>query len=157
METVKFGSWVAEVDPEANRAAYREIPTGAEDVCGCLECLNFAAARAKGLVYPKEVLALLKRMGVDPARASEVYGMGLNRDQRGQYLFGGWFNVIGHLLGDDVPAPDQITPRIQLFPSHDGALPDPAFGDAALFRIEFVIALPWLLDEPHWEQPRRRR
>jgi len=155
LETIKFGGWVAQVDVKANRDAYSQVPLSAGDVCGCLECRNFEAARAKGLVYPKEVLVLFKRMGVNPARESEVYGMGLSREYRGHYLFGGWFNVVGVLLGEDVPAPDSVTPKIQLFPMHDAALPDPAFGEAPMFRIEFVVALPWLLDEPHWETARR--
>jgi hypothetical protein len=156
LETVEFGGWVAEFDRDANRAAYALIPLGGAEDCGCLECRNFLAARDKGLVYSAEAIGLLERLGVDSVRESEVYGMGPSRELHGLYLYGGWFNVIGQLLGDEPPEPDTIGPEIQVFPMADGALPDPAFGDAPMFRVEFLVALPWLLVEPHWEAPRKR-
>jgi hypothetical protein len=37
------------------------------------------------------------------------------------------------------------------------ALPDPAFGDVPMFRIEFFIALPGLADELRPKTARKRR
>jgi hypothetical protein len=156
LETVKFGSWVAQVDPEANRTAYSHIAQGAAEECSCPECRNFIAARGKGLVYPADVVGLFGRMGVDADRESEVYGMDAGANRDGLCVYGGWFNVVGRLLGDDVAVPREVSPRIQLYPSSGAALPDPAFGDVEMFRIEFVIALPWVLDEPNPNLPAKR-
>jgi hypothetical protein len=156
LETVKFGSWVAEVDPKANRSAYSLIAEGAAEECACPECRNFIAARDKGLVYPAEVVELFGRMGVDSTRESEVYGMDTGANRNGLGIYGGWFNVIGRLMGDDVAVPHEVSQRIQLYPSSGAALPDPAFGEVEMFRIEFVIALPWVLDEPNPNLPAKR-
>ncbi len=157
METIEFDGWRAEVDPIANRAAYAQIPRSAAEECSCSECLNFVKARVDGLVYSAHTLNIFKRLGIDAARESEVYAMDAGANRSGLYLYGGWFNVIGRLLCDDAASPTEITRELQLFPMADAALPDSAFGDVPMFRIEFVIALPWLLDEPYPNAPRGRR
>jgi hypothetical protein len=157
LETIKFGDWTAQVDADANRSAYSRIPYSAAEDCACAECLNFVEARNRGLVYSAQVLGLFKRMGVDSTRESEVYAMDAVNNRSGLTLYGGWFNVIGQLSGEDAKGPTEITGELQLFPMAGAALPDPAFGEVPMFRSEFVIALPWLLGEPQPNAPRRRK
>jgi hypothetical protein len=157
LESIEFGGWTVEVDPDANRSAYAEIPCGAAEDCSCSECRNFTEARDRGLVFSPQALKLFKRMGVDATRESEVYVMDAAANRSGLYLYGGWFNVIGRLLGDDAEGPTEITRELQLFPMAAAALPDPAFGDVPMFRIEFFIALPGLADELQPKAARKRR
>ena len=68
------------------------------------------------------------------------------------HLYEWWFNVVGRLLPGDLTQPRAPTVELQLYPVSGGALADPAFGDAPLFRIELLGGLPWLLDEPSWQK-----
>jgi len=74
MESVVFGKWRLECDPEATRQAHLRISVGSPEACGCRECQNFAAARSQ--VYPPEVLSLFSQLGIDPQHEAEIYQLG---------------------------------------------------------------------------------
>ena len=133
--------WVAEVDVDATRRAYAAGGPGASVECGCTECGNFIEARDAGYVYPAEVADLLLDMGVDPNRESEIYAAG--PVDHGSIRYGGWFNIAGQLVEDRRESTD-IEPGFALYPMPEGALVDPAFGQAPVFRIEFEVIVPWM-------------
>jgi hypothetical protein len=74
MNQVVFGRWRLICDPEATRRAYKFIPIGAPERCGCSQCRNFVAAR--GQVYPGEVRSLFENLGIDSSKEAEVSHMG---------------------------------------------------------------------------------
>jgi hypothetical protein len=152
MVTVHFQDWGVVVDREATAEAYAQIEASGSDLCGCQDCRNFVAVRDAGLLYPPAVLELLAQLGVDPSREAESASMGsIDRDHPDVHLYEWWFNVIGHLLPGELTQPRDPARELQLYPVSGGALADAAFGDAPLFRVEFLGGLPWLLDEASWQ------
>ena len=95
MQELRLGDQLARYDREATLAAYRLLPFGDADRCGCIHCRNFAAQRAS--VYPLSFRNLLSQMGIDPAKEGEVFDCaGPFEDKIRQT--GGWFYFVGELV-----------------------------------------------------------
>lgn len=119
MERVRFRGWLLDADPEATRRAFESAARGAES-CEESVCQNFAAAR--DLVYPREVLDLFERLGIDRRKEAETFhvcrvgpktlrfwresGERLSDVVLGLHLHGGWF----HFIGSIVEGPDCYEP-----------------------------------------------
>ena len=91
METIAIHRWKLQIDPEATRRAFSDVPTGAPESCGCGDCLNFAAARDRA--YPSEVLAIFEQLGIDRSKESEIWHT--HRDELGLHHYGGFFHFVG--------------------------------------------------------------
>jgi len=151
---IRYKDWLLRCDTDATRAAYARIENGAPERCGCDHCLNFIAQREQS--YPREVLDLLARLGIDYRREAEVYH--LARLPSGMHQYGGWFHFVGSFEGPDPWEADasgrrrlRMTPidgRFSLTFRRDAQLaPDP-LKDQPLVQLEFVVHVPWILDRP---------
>jgi len=158
METIEFSRWKVDCDSEATRAAYALIRQGAPEVCGCLHCRNFVAARSQ--VYGPQVLALFDRLGVNSEREAEVYHNA--RVAPALHSYGGWFHVVGTLVSgadgkqrvaDDVWTFDYqpAAPRFSLGFTVDSQLVPGPFKELNLVQLEFSAEVPWVLDDPDTE------
>ena len=149
MESVVFGKWQLECNPEATRHAHNGITVGSPEACGCRDCQNFVVARSQ--VYPPMVLALFRQLGIDPQHEAEIYHMG--RLGPGKHLYGGWFHFVGAITaegdaigqfdmeqGEDVP--------FRMFFANSRQLSPDSFADQPVVQLEFVAHVPWLLGNP---------
>jgi hypothetical protein len=155
MIAMEFRRWRFEADPGATRAAYRSIPAGGPELCGCLHCRNFAAARPA--VYPPEALALFERLGVPPDREAEIWEYGPAGPGRRSY--GGIFHFIGRALSgrDAFVSKDGKSGTWDLeslakafalgLTSHLSLVPEP-FGSLPVLQIDFQAEVPWVLEQP---------
>src|SRR5437016_6198852 len=110
MKVIKFARWEIECDTAVTRELYRKLPIGAPEACGCVPCLNFAAARKQ--VYPVEVVRLFDELGIAADREAEVYHT--HRIEPGKHHYGGWFHFVGRIVsGSD--AARQIAPNAWTF------------------------------------------
>ena len=132
-------------DLGATRALYEQtirIP-GAED-CGCIYCKNYAAQRHG--IFPAEFLRLLEELGINPAKEWEAFNYDFDvKDPHRLSLYGGWFLFVGDLL-DHLETPPPLKNGFarwvtRSFPT--GTLPD----GLDLCAVEFLIELPWVLEE----------
>jgi hypothetical protein len=154
-ETVRFGRWELNFDPELTRQAYAAISIGSPEECGCDPCLNFAAARPQ--IYGIEVLELFKTLGISPDREVEIYHM--CRMQSGRHLYGGWFHLVGSIVSgadaakrvaENIWQPDleKIDEYFQLGFSSRVALIQASFKNLPIVQLEFIAELPWVLNSP---------
>jgi hypothetical protein len=155
MESVRFGRWELNCDPDATKKAYAAVSLGGPEECGCNPCLNFAAARNQ--IYPPSVLALLRNLGISPDREVEIYYMA--RMETGRHLYGGWFHFVGSIVSG-ADAAKQIAERIWQpdlenqseyfslgFTSRVELIRKP-FAGLPLVQLEFTAQVPWVLDSP---------
>ncbi len=155
LERLEVGRWVIRCDAEATRRAYRAVPHGAPEDCGCDECRNFAAARH--LIYTPEVLALLDRIGIDHRKEAEIYynaplGAGV-------HYYGGWFHFVGAIeSGEEAWMPDgegsgvaraeSLTDTFQFeLSTRLGLVPD-SFEAGPVVQLDFFAKVPWVVDLP---------
>jgi hypothetical protein len=146
METVVFGKWRLECDPEATRQAYHRISVGSPEACGCRKCQNFAVARSH--VYPPAVLSLFRQLGINSQHEAEIYHMG--RLGTGEHLYGGWFHFVGAIISEgdtigpfDMEQGDHVPFR--LFFANSSGLLEESFVGQPVVQLEFVAHVPWLL------------
>ena len=152
MERIAINGWVLECDPDATRRALAAEPAGAPEVCGCLHCRNFAAAREAA--YGPELRALLGQLGVPVDREAEVYDCG-PAERAGYRLTGGWFHFVGRVVRDpllDVEPAGRpfaaLGPGVRVSFAPGGALlPDGLIGHPVV-QLEFEGEVPWVLPEP---------
>jgi len=149
MESVVFGKWRLECDPEATRQAHLHISVGSPEACGCRECQNFAVARS--LVYPAVVLSLFTQLAIDSQHEAEIYHMG--RLGSGRHLYGGWFHFVGTIASEgdtigpfDMEQEDDLPFR--LFFTNKPNLLEESFVGKPVVQLEFVAHVPWLLGSP---------
>jgi hypothetical protein len=95
MHKVKFDRWTVSVDIDATAAAYARLEKGDAQSCGCEDCRNWIDQRAK--VFPVAFVDLLRDLGIDPLKETEVsdYGASL---VPGFNLYTGEYLFIGELI-----------------------------------------------------------
>jgi hypothetical protein len=158
MKPLVFARWELECDPLATRDLYRKRATGSAEACGCLQCLNFVAARSR--LYPSAALNLFEQLGINSEREIEVsYNA---RIEAGKHHYAGFFHLIGKIT-DGVDASRQIAANAWTFDLekvnehfHLGftsriALLDVSFATLPIVQLEFQAIVPWLLSEPEPE------
>ena len=142
METVEFGKWILEVDPEATRAAHASIQEGGALGCGCSQCLDFVAIRAN--LYPPRVLALLERFGVSPDKEVEV--MDLGSGEPGEEVWNWWVLLVGRIASGPDVARDgwqrhdfSVTDEFSIGFTEQISLPQDGFHDLPqVVQVEFL-------------------
>jgi hypothetical protein len=150
VQNVQFGIYSVACDVEATRLAYRRIPFGDAERCGCMACRNFVAVGERA--YPFDVLALFRQLGIDYRRPSHVYSYGQVGD--GRYHYEGWFHFVGR-VDQRLDAWEQVTDHFWLwFHARPALVPD-AFAGQSLGVLEFINkAVPWVQDSipppPPW-------
>ena len=167
MKSIFYKRWEFLVDVEATRKAYDTVLKGGAEDCNCLPCQNFAAA--KHLAFPREVLALFKNLGVDPTKEAEVCHYG--KSNSGNHCYGGWTHFIGYvtsgkkisltqecdmaLRGESYNNPtmvrgfdmEKVDDSCQIGFAEGGGLYHNSFNHQPLVQIEFVVEVPWILQD----------
>jgi hypothetical protein len=143
MDELRLGDQLVRYDHDATVTAYREVPSGDAERCGCLYCRNFAAQR--DLVYPQAFRALLDQLGIDLHKEGEAYEMGPAGEEF--RLYGGWFYFVGELI-EKGERQTELAQDFQCYFAPRTSLPsaDACFGNRVA-AIEFVTKAPWVLDE----------
>jgi hypothetical protein len=142
MEAFQLGDQSAYFDRGATEGAYALLEAGDADMCGCIECKNFALQRTTA--YPPDFHALLERLGIDALKEGEAFGYG--PEPSGRILYGGWFYFVGAMqtAGERQVKSDKFSYFVgTAFPN-----PPPPFHDQPVLAIEFMTRLPWVLAEP---------
>jgi len=143
MDELQSGDQTIRFDPTLTTAAYRAMPGGDAERCGCTYCLNFAAQRS--FVYPDEFCSLLKRIGIDSEKEGEAYELGPEGDVR---LYGGWFYFAGEVI--KAGERNSTLANFEFWFTDARRLPKPVgdFG-VRVAAVEFITRLPWVLpDQP---------
>jgi len=143
MEDFCLGDQLIRFDRAATLAAYKEVPSGGSEQCGCSGCRNFLVQREA--IYPQSFRAVLERLGIDPRKEGEAYEIGPSGD--GHRLYGGWFYFVGELAEAGEKMTDLLS-GFQCYFRASTALPaaDACFGNRVA-AIEFVAKADWILDE----------
>ncbi len=143
MVKTRFYSWDVEFDHATTASSY----AAAEplDPGCCNACATFVEASRRGDL-PASVVAFLRRVGADPAKAREVWGV-----PDGGFL-AGWWSFAGRLVdaawdGGAEGAYVEPTPgfRCYLVPAPSGRR-DQAFGDVEQVQLEFEWEHPHLVE-----------
>ena len=95
METITHGPWRITFDREATVWAHKAMAANFHRGCRCGPCKNFQ--HQKPVQYPKELQALLARLGIDPNCEIETFVFD-HHDGKGLEYYG-WFYFVGHVEG----------------------------------------------------------
>jgi hypothetical protein len=116
LEIVKYRDWVLEVDRQETEAVYQQVEKNGTQSCGCDSCQYFETIADE--VFPDEVKALLRNLGVDIKKNFEVNDLG---DGVNEYDFEVRFHFKGNLIeGNDCYIPfNNNGYRIKLLPIND--------------------------------------
>lgn len=148
MEKITFKDWVFLTDKTYNENIYQNHNF---EHCECLYCENFEAYKEN--IFPREVLDLFDKLGVDYRKYAEIMYI---FDENGQYHYYGWYHFRGEFHGVDakIKIDDDsfqietisITNECSLgfhydnsqsfFPSED-----------TLVQVAFDVQIPWVIDK----------
>jgi hypothetical protein len=150
---VSLLAWTAEIDLGTTEAVYRRLPGGAAERCGCLPCRNFHAVRP--LHYGEGFTALLASLGIDPSKEHAVRLVSPLEGER--YLYAGTYGFFGEILaGRPLRGFPRVREEVDVFErvGHDTYValrpwtePPRPWGETSCVRLEFLVVLPWALDE----------
>ena len=132
----KFLHWEIEFDRELTTQAFLHLPAQ----CDCAYCRNFLIAFQKSA---PEFVALLQRLGIDPAQPAEIVHYNDNRD--GTHHYGWWYHFVGQIISGTESWEDfaqgmkiELRDKDELAPKD---FPRP------IIQVEFLSNLPWVLAE----------
>jgi hypothetical protein len=160
MKNERIGSWIVEYDTDATRLAFDDVASSGPEECACRGCKNWLMARE--VVYPKEFLNLLKRLGIDPKKESEVYDIAVVPIKPNVHYYGGWFHFFGRVsrASDEMPETIPVNDTFS-YAFHSSPAPGPNVFVNSIdsCRIEFNAEAPWVISdaEPRLEDMPRRR
>ena len=97
MKKINFRDWELMVDHEATKQAYDITAFGGTDICECNYCQNFV--NNKENIYPSEIKALFKELGIDYKKECEAWHY--CKDDLGRHCYSGWFHFKGNFIGKD--------------------------------------------------------
>jgi hypothetical protein len=143
MTRLEFDGWALECDVDATRRAYEQIAVMPRQVCDCLYCRNFEAARS--VAIPDEALALYAQLGISPELEVETYELGPPRGGPGRE-YGGWHHFVGTVEVDPGRS-TKLTPEFEIWFREGRDLASSAFAGLPLVQVEFHATVPWVLDE----------
>ncbi len=144
---ITIAKWDLQIDVQATALAYR-LPL---ETCSCGYCRNFRAAYA---ALPNELFRLLGTLGGDSA--NPVYISEICQNPDGTYLYSVFYDVVRRVISGsdfhlDLQSSSKCPIAMELFPEVKvvvtgkpyvpGHFPDPAV------EIEFIVELPWVIDE----------
>lgn len=154
-KTITYKGWIFDVDFDRTKHVYDKIQRGSPEICRCNDCKNFASNRDN--IYPIEVKNLLKELGIDYKKESEIYH--LARLDNGLHQYGGWFHFKGTItigidckidLGGGRRSLDitPVTDRFGIGFTKDWSLT--YFEDIdrnSLIQVEFIAESEWVIDK----------
>lgn len=143
-----FGDYRADIDVEATRKYYTE--KAAENDCPCTGCVNF---RKFAEVCSAEIKQAFYELGIENLKwVYEIIPYEQREEDYKKYggnLYGGFFPVVGKLLGDKDLKPENSTWRItdcfELYLTREVSLRPKDFPPEVL-QIEIYAHIPWLLN-----------
>ena len=138
MGEVDFRGWSFACDPQATERAHAEAGVPDAERCGCLYCLNYAAARST--LHDQEIRELLARVGVPRLRESHLTDLCQVRPGYRLSI------VLFHFVGEIRERPDGPAGGIEFRP-RTYPLP-PSFANLPTVEISVTVEVPWLLSEP---------
>lgn len=152
MTTVKFRDWILTVDQNATQLTYASVVNGSAEDCKCDDCKNYVDCRAEA--FPDEIKLLLKQLGIDYKKESEVWRV--FKDKDGNHRYNGFFHFKGSFEGkncfisDDgrngTSAMTDINEMFSIgftFASHLTYFND----KDNLVQVEFETKIPWSIDK----------
>lgn len=163
-EELEIYGWRIECDRQATAQIHAQMERGGPEECGCLDCKNWAAVRS--VAYPKEIITLFQRLGIQLNRETEM-GSALDLGDN-RYLYNGWFHFIGKILSGpatrekvDTVEPNgkaqssevfelklhKVTPQFSIGFSEKKYLLPREFKDQNTIQLEFIVEVPWVLKE----------
>jgi hypothetical protein len=146
-----LGSWLVEYDADATRLAYDGVTASGPEKCECEGCKNWLLAREA--VYPTEFLELLRRIGIDATKESEVYDIGGVPIKPKVHYYGGWFHFFGRVsrASDEMPETISVNDTFS-YAFHSSYAPGPeAFVSSTdSCRIEFNAEALWLISDAEY-------
>jgi hypothetical protein len=147
MGEIQVGDQTIRFDQTLTRTAYKAVPCGDAERCGCSYCLNFAAQRSSA--YPGPFRSILEKIGIDPDKEGEVYELGPEGDSR---IFGGWFYFAGEVT--EAGERNSTLANFEYWFANGRGLPKPVadFGEHVA-AVEFITRLPWVLPYPPEQLP----
>jgi hypothetical protein len=146
-------AWTVEVDRVATREAYLRVVAGAAATCGCPSCRNFDLARPR--LFPEALREALASVGVDPTKEDSVR---LIAPLEGEFsLYCGWYIFRGGVLAgrpsrgfpflrEEVDVFECVAPGAHLA-LRPWQARKPPWAGAPCVRLDFLVVLPWVLDE----------
>lgn len=93
---LQINGYELEADPEATAGCYARIRVPGPEACGCADRRNWIAAREH--VLPSQLRELLSRLGIPINGEIEVAE---TPGQSQPHLYGGWYFVVGRILGGE--------------------------------------------------------
>ena len=140
-ELYDYGPWRIWHDSALTRQIYEEVTVGSAERCGCTECANYVAARDRA--FPKQVLKLFEKLGIDHRKEAEIYYK--SPLAPGLHLYGGWFNFVGGVEKGEEEI-SQVDQGCLLELTSDPALIPSVFANRPVVQIEFNVEVPWMVE-----------
>lgn len=143
-----FGEYTAEIDVSATREFYsREMD---ENDCVCTGCQNF---RKFAEVCPDEIKNAFAELGIDNIKhIAEIIPFDCTKadyEKNGGNLYGGFFPVVGEVVGDESINSNKSTRQItDKFEFHLGFYSaDLDYFPRPMLLIGIHARVPWLIEE----------
>ena len=90
---LEFKDYKLDIDLERTEKFYSETSCISDD-CDCADCRNYMEWAVN---LPEKVMTFMKRLGIDPIKATEVYVNG--RDEEKKIAdYGGFYHICGEIL-----------------------------------------------------------
>jgi hypothetical protein len=136
---ISIAKWDLEFDKEATELAFVHQSYD----CDCSYCQNFLASYHN---LPEDYFELLNKLGIDPAKPSEIIEYCKNNDET--HFYGWWFHIVGNLekTSKISETSTKFNDKINILISDDNSLVAKDFPDP-IVQIEFFANLPWVIDE----------
>ncbi len=132
-------------DALATRAIYQAIRTAPPVRCECMPCTNWFACSPD--LLPVGFRNLAVELGIDLDFPAEVYH--LARESVGSHLYGGWFHLVGEIVGGTGAGTGELVFDSFTVAFHDRlALVDQHFVRESCIQMEFSGCVPWSLTAP---------
>lgn len=142
-----FGEYTVEIDVSATREYYsREM---SENDCECSGCENF---RKFAEMCPNEIKQAFSELGIDNIKqVAEIIPFDCEKadyEKSGGNLYGGFFPVVGKVVGAETIIPDNSTRRITdkfefylgFYSANLDYFPEP------MLLIDIYARIPWLIE-----------
>jgi len=145
VDTLELPGWCIDYDRAATITGYAQISVGGPEKCNCDACRNWALTR--DAILPREMRALLDRLGVPCGKECEVYHV--CRLQSGLHSYGGWYHFVGCVnYGEKEVSPNVAIGPFSMYFFAGGALLPKPFDGLHTVQLDFVAEVPWLSNVP---------
>lgn len=135
---IAFRGWSLACEPEATGRAQADAGVPGAELCGCLYCLNYAAARPT--LHDQATRELLRQLHIPSLRESHVTELGPTRP--GYRLYVVLFHFVGEVRTNPQSPTEDLSFRARTYP-----LP-PSFDGLPVVEMSVALDVPWVLTVP---------